>query len=184
MNKLAAAVILCLFSAGAMAQALPPGMKMHQTQAGKPDASGWLTATSTEGGYSVRLPCAYNDFTMNGYNPAEPVEKGYTVGCMQANQKKFSATRLRYRNGAKDAQAFFDKAGQMGQTPGAKVSKGSFKKMPLLDVRSADETRCGFLRFVQLGADNLVMVVEAPAAACAGLDAQAATFFKSLTLKK
>lgn len=181
MRKLAAAALM-LFSAGALAQALPPGMKMHRAEAGKLDASGWVTASSTEGNFSVRLPCKYNDFTMNGYNPTEPVEKGYAVGCMDG-KRKYSATRIHYRNGAKDAKAYFERAEGVGKMPGAVATRTTFGKLPAVDVATEGSGRCGYLRFIQLGTDNLVMAIEAPVEACNGLDAQAAKYFKSLSLK-
>jgi hypothetical protein len=121
---------------------------------------------------------------MSGHDPLEPVVEGYSVGCVQGGKKKFSAARLRYRNGAKDARAFFDKSSALTKLPGAIVTKTTFKKMPALDVSTVGNGRCGYLRFVQAGADNLVMAAEAAPDACAGLDAQGAIFFKSLVIKK
>src|SRR5690349_16387402 len=64
----------------AFGQNLPPGMTMHRLQAGEPDASGWLTAASTEGGFSVRLPLKFNDFTLLEPDPTAPTLRTFHRG--------------------------------------------------------------------------------------------------------
>lgn len=48
------------------AQASPKGIEFHRKAAGELGADGWYEATSTRGGFSVRLPGPFNDFTQTG----------------------------------------------------------------------------------------------------------------------
>lgn len=65
---------------------LPPARKAgvevvtHRTAAGDPDESEWYPAVSTDGGYSVSLPNAFNDFTMT----MTETGGGQTTACVVA----------------------------------------------------------------------------------------------------
>lgn len=128
---LLASLCCTTFATAAFGQALPPGMTMHRVQAGEPDASGWMVAASTEGGFSVRLPLKFNDFTIAESDPKAPALRTYVVGTKSQEGIKFSATRIVYRNGAESAKRFFsrfEKGQDLGSTPGrvtpVRVGKG------------------------------------------------------------
>lgn len=42
----------------------PPGMVVHQHNAGTPDSEGWCKGESTEGNFSVEVPGVYDDYTL------------------------------------------------------------------------------------------------------------------------
>ncbi len=50
--------------AGAVAQAQQPGLEMHRAGVNADDGSGWHSAASTKGSFSVRMPIPFNDFTV------------------------------------------------------------------------------------------------------------------------
>ena len=54
------AVTVAMATACAAAQ---PTLVMHRQMAGEADADGWYPARSTRGGFSVRLPAQFNDFS-------------------------------------------------------------------------------------------------------------------------
>src|SRR5215471_391032 len=89
---------------------LPPGMTMHRFQAGEPDATGWMLATSTRGAFSVRLPMKFNDFTVDESDPNAAVLRSFVVGATSQERIKFVAMRFVYRKGAESAQFFFARA--------------------------------------------------------------------------
>jgi hypothetical protein len=180
-------LLLLAFSFGATAaaaQQLPPGMTMHRLQAGVLDQSGWALADSTEGAFSVTLPCTFNDFTMDQSTLNTPVTMTFTVGCRRPDQRRFSATRFQYQGGANDAHSFFEKNASGENWPGVEVATSTFKGLPVVDVKAENQAQCGILRFVLAQPDILLLVAEAPKANCAGLEAQSAEFFESLIVRQ
>lgn len=83
------------------------GLVMHRSQAGVPDATGWITAESTHGGFSVRLPIPFSDFSMD-IDDGTPVRRVDAVGCLGSERIKMSATRATYAS-AEIAAAQFEK---------------------------------------------------------------------------
>ena len=183
MNWLSASLWFVIFAKMAYAQALPPGMIMHRTQAGTLDKSGWTSAESTQGAFKVSLPCKFNDFTVEEKDPTSPTEKTFTVGCLRTDRSKFSATRVQYRQ-ATAAKTFFDKNSSATSGPGEVQGAGRHAGLPFVDRALRDSTQCGFMRFISAPPDNLVMIVEAPASACTGLDSMKERFFRSLAVEK
>ena len=164
------------------AQELPPGMTMYRIQAGSLDASGWAVAESTPGAFAVRTPCAFNDFSMDQSAANTPVIKSYTLGCLRPDKRKFSATRIQYRNGAKDARSFFENNAKGEGRPGAHISRSTYEGMPVVDIAIENKALCGFLRYVLAHDDVLLLATEAPRGSCQGLDAQSTEFFTSLSV--
>ena len=163
-------------------QGLPPGMTMHRIQAGSLDASGWAVAESTHGAFAVKIPCTFNDFSMDQSAANTPVIKSYTLGCLRPDKRKFSATRIQYRNGAKDARSFFENNAKGEGRPGAHISRSTYKDMPVVDIAIENKALCGFLRYVLAHDDVLLLATEAPRGSCQGLDAQSTEFFTSLSV--
>ncbi|MEZ4599015.1 MAG: hypothetical protein R2940_04415 [Syntrophotaleaceae bacterium] len=65
---------------------------MHRIQSGEIDQSGWSTAESTRGGFSVQLPGKFNDFTIEMLaNDGTPIFN-HTVGAITAEGVKFGAS--------------------------------------------------------------------------------------------
>ena len=70
---------------------------MHRKLAGEADANGWYLAQSTQGGFAVRLPAQFNDFSV----PVSRLDNGYeagidVVGTQIKDVGKFSASCFRY----------------------------------------------------------------------------------------
>src|SRR5262245_55810108 len=105
LNRTRAAAALCLAVLAGAAAAQE--RKMHRVQAGELDASGWTTAKSTEGRFSVRMPLKFNDFTVTESKPDTPVKRAFTVGARSSEKIAFVATRLEYRKGAAAAREHF-----------------------------------------------------------------------------
>lgn len=165
------------------AQGLPPGMTMHRIQAGSLDASGWAVAESTHGAFAVKMPCTFNDFSMDQSVAHTPVIKSYTLGCVRPDERKFSATRIQYRNGAKDARSFFENIARGEGRSGAHIARSTYMGMPVVDIIIDNTAQCGFLRYVLADDDTLLLATEAPRGSCQGLDAQSSEFFTSLSVR-
>ena len=70
------------------------GMKVttHRQAAGEPGEDGWYLAESTEGGYSVKLPNAFNDLTSTTMTKAG-LHTTHAVGTLTEDQVQYSVTR-------------------------------------------------------------------------------------------
>jgi hypothetical protein len=149
----------------ASAQALPPGMKMHRVQAGEADASGWMLAESTEGGFSVRLPLKFNDFTLET-DAKEPTLRLFVVGAKSQEGIKFTATRIVYRKDAESAKHFFSQfeTGQGLGTKPERITPRRIGERPAVDIVLKRASDIAYQRALRLEADLLLMVLESPRA--------------------
>jgi hypothetical protein len=168
----------------AFGQDWPQGMTMHRIQAGEPDASGWMLAASTEGGFSVRLPLKFDDFTFVESDPKSPTLRVFTVGAASHEGIRFSATRVVYRKGAASANDFFARF-ENGQGLGARperITSHKFRDRRAVDAVLETASSVGFERVVLLDSDLLLMVVESPRSDEATAQKFAAAFFDSLVV--
>lgn len=184
--SLAAAALLTLALAGpAFAQA-PAGLTMHRVQAGEADASGWMLAASTEGGFSVRLPLKFNDFTVLESDAKAPVLRIFGVGARSSEGIKFTATRMVYRKGAAAAREFFsrfEKGRDLGATP-ERVTPHRLGERRAVDLVLKRAAAVSYQRAVLLDADLLLLIVEAPHAHEATARQFSTAFFDSLVLER
>jgi len=167
------------------AQAMPPGMTMHRIQAGEPDASGWMVAASTNGGFSVRLPLKFNDFTVVESDPKAPALRTFTVGAKSQEGIKFVATRIVYREGAASARRFFSRF-EKGQGLGAvpeRVTPRRVGKRRAVDLAIRNGASVSYQRVVMLDSDLLLMTIEAPLGQDALVRRFVAPFFDSLVVE-
>lgn len=181
---LLASLLYAMLTISAFGQAPPPGMKMHRVQAGEPDASGWMPATSTEGGFSVRLPLKFNDFTIVEADPKAPALRTFTVGTKSQEGIKFSATRIVYRKGARSAKQIFsrfEKGLDLGSTP-ERITPHRIAEKRAVDLVLKRASDVSYQRVVLLDADLLLMVVESPRSHEATAQQFAGPFFDSLVV--
>lgn len=182
-KTLSASLLLWAFMMSAFAQTLPPGMKMHRVQAGEPDASGWMVAASTEGGYSVRLPLKFNDFTIAERDPKAPVLRTFTVGAKSQEGIKFTATRLVYRKGGDAAKFFsrFEKGRDLGSVP-ERVTPQNIGNRRAVDLVLRGASAVSYQRVVMLDTDLLLMIVESPSSYDTTAQSFVNPFFDSLVV--
>lgn len=155
---------------------------MHRLQAGEPDASGWMVARSTEGGFSVRLPLKFNDFTLAERNAKAPVLRTFVVGTKSQEGLKFSATRIVYRRGAESAKYFFsrfEKGQDLGSTP-ERVTPHRIRENQAVDLVLRRSSDVSYQRVVLLETDLLLMIVESPRIHDATAQQFVTAFFDSL----
>jgi hypothetical protein len=180
----AAALLSVLTVASAQETQLPPGMTMHQQQAGLLDREGWTVAQSTEGRYSVKLPCKYNDFTTEDSSPSAAVSRTDTVGCLREDQQKFAVVRMQYRGGAAAAKAYFEQNTHgIGWEAADELKRAKSGKHPALDIVTHRPPRCGFVRIVLLESDIIFLAAESPLPPCEDLKVKADKFFASLSVE-
>src|SRR5262245_8731540 len=158
-------VLIALATAQAAYAQRQPAMTMHRTQAAELDSSGWTAARSTEGGFTVRLPLRFNDFTIADSNPESITGKMFVVGAKSAEGLKFTASRITYRK-ADGAATYF---ARIGRGEGLQTKPQSVKALTAsgrkaVDLQLSSSSAVSYSRYVLLDADLIVMTVEAPAA--------------------
>lgn len=182
MNRLAVFLAAALSFAAFGQGKLPPGMTMHRAQAGALDSSGWTLAESTKGAFAVKLPCTFNDFTVDDDSGAD-VSRVHVVGCMRPDREKYSATRLQYR-GSGMARTYFEKNMNPAALSGAKKTRTEFQGLPAIDIAVPEQRGCASMRFILVEPEIVMMVAEAPAEQCVHLRSQVPVFFSSLRIQK
>jgi hypothetical protein len=178
-------VIIMMGTAHAAFGQQQPAMTMHRTQAGELDSSGWTAARSTEGGFAVRLPLRFNDFTVTDSDPASPTGKVFTVGAKSVEGVKITATRITYRK-ADGAATYFTK---IGRGEGLQAKPQSIKTLTVLgrkaiDLQLSTGSAVSYARYVLLGSDVIVLIVEAPVAQRSLAEDLAPRFFGSLAVER
>ena len=146
---------------GAYAQTETPKVTMHRQAAGELDDSGWTTATSTKGGYSVKLPSKFNDFTVLHENPQSLVDQAHVLSATMLQRIRFTTTRVHFHNGLSTAREQFEKL----KSPKGKSPYKNLKAMKLNNHEAIEgeiETKQGSLmqRTVLLDEDLFTMIVE------------------------
>jgi hypothetical protein len=180
--RLLIVLALSLFLApSSYAQEPAPELTMHRLQAGSPDSGGWTIAESTAGAFSARMPCKFNDFSVEGSDEHRVVRILHSLGCLRPDQKKFTATRFVYGS-EKDAQIYFDKFMAQSQWPLARTSRAFFGNRPAINLRMEAAKQCVFLRAVRVGTDNILLVATVPESSCSTLEAMSTQFFDSLSI--
>jgi hypothetical protein len=151
--------------------------KTHREQAGKLDASGWIAATSTEGTYSVRLPCAFDDFT-----EIKGAENCYVLECIYGDYKKFSAHKYKYQNLEKAKQKFRKLQDNYGFFAD-RVTKSTYKGNPSFEVSMSNSGECAYVQAIQAKSDVILLIAsdnETPV--CPNLEVMSRQFFDSLII--
>ena len=178
LNTIAALLFVILASAS-YAQELSPGSTMHRTQAGALDAAGLALAESTNGGFSLQMPCTFNDFSIPAKDESKPVKNIYALGCRRPDQSRFVAMRYEYRT-EDDAQDSFRNFSTNSPWRDREIVQSTFRGMPAVTITIDDGKQCAFARTLRGKRDNFSMIVTAPATSCSGLAAMSQQFFESL----
>ena len=166
----------------AIGQTLPPGMTMHRVQAGEPDTSGWMLASSTEGGFSVRLPLKFNDFTIAESDPKAPTARLFVVGGKSEEGIKLTATRIVYRKGAESAKHFFSRFEKGLDLKPERITPQKVGERPAVDIVLKRASDVGYQRAVLLDSDLILMIIESPRSRDATTQQLATPFFDSLVV--
>jgi hypothetical protein len=160
-------------------------MVYHRLMAGQPDADGWYPATSTEGGFSVRLPAKFQDFTL-------PTIRGpmYIVGAERPDGTGFSATSYRVPNMQGAVEEMYGRAD--ATEPGGRAKRVEVGGLEGVEFRDAKpDANSGAVLFLHSDSTVYTLVVACrqgpklpPGARLPdAVERDVATFFQSFRLK-
>ena len=146
--------------ASAQTAALPEGMTMHRLQAGAGGQSGSILAESTGGGFSVRLPVPFNDFTLT--ERQAKVVRACSVGGKSGEGIKFIASRIVYTEKAEAERAFA--RAKEGHVAGSAVSvtELTVDQAPAVDWEMKGARSVAWMRWILIGSDTFSLSVETP----------------------
>ena len=132
---------------------------LNRTQAGSLD-NGWTLAESADGKFSVKLPCLFNDLTTTSI-ATMPVDKAFTLGCVDSEGVRFTAIRTVYRQQGY-ALSLFSKYEKSEGLPGKVMpaNKLDYMGFKTLDIALMDETFL-LLRVILVGEDLVMLTKEA-----------------------
>lgn len=158
---------------------------MHRTQAGTPDSDGWYSAESTEGGFSIRLPIPFNDFT--GPANDDGTKHSYVIGAKSSEGVRFAAARLPWLMPHTSPQAFlsstiegFEKAGTLREKQFHTIDG-----YVVLDYSIKQGESAAFFRTFALNDGTLILAVEFPSSIDAStVKTYADKFFDSAKILK
>ena len=177
---------LGLSVSAASAQQSSPDITMHRKGAGQLDASGWTKAESTQGGFSVRLPIRFNDFTVEMSDPDSPAVRLHAVGGTSTEGVKFLAARMVYRDDAA-AKLYFSRLASGDAFPSRPdtIKSHMFQGRKSVDIVFGDNGSVGHTRFVLLEGAAILLSVEIPAARRSLVGQEMiATYFDSLDIAR
>jgi hypothetical protein len=179
--KTVIALLLAVASWPAVAEPTPT---MHRAGAGTLDASGWTDASSTEGHFSIRMPCVFDDYKLDNPDQAAPVPRSHFLVCRRADAVRFMAVRISYRGGLFGAQARFDETGRHYRSAaGTVVTALPASASQGFDAAQRNDHACLQIRMVRDSGNNVLMIVDGPLAACDRIPGVAAQFFAALRLE-
>jgi len=151
--------VLCLLTFPLACQQDKSARTMHRIQSGTPDSTGWITADSSKGHFSVRVPIPFNDFTVEETDPSVPAAQVHTVGCKSSEGIKFIASKITYKEKGY-ASSFFAKAKSESTPPTISIIPVS--GYPFADSHKNTSSSCAIQRVVLAGEFVFLLVAEWP----------------------
>jgi hypothetical protein len=154
-------------------------MVMHRRAGGEPDADGWYPAVSTEGGFSVRLPGRFDDFTL-------PTTRGvmYIIGTLRPDGTQFTATAFQPPDLGDAVDRMYKRAD--GTEASGRAKRLNIEELKGVEFRDARPgVNAGAVRFLHSDSTVYTLVVEYRQGTKLPPDVErdAAVFFESFQLK-
>jgi hypothetical protein len=185
------AVILRLFAllvssalvvvASATASAQQPKLEMHRVGVSADDGTGWHSAVSSKGAFSIRLPIPFNDFSTHD---ARAGEVSHVVGGKSSEGIKFMAVEMPVTAKTPDDLGAIPKS--FSSNPANKVSDVSRQTKEGADTLSFSVTgpsSTAHFRYIKVKGMLYTLSIEFPNAHREAVSAIKDKFFASFKLK-
>ena len=173
--------LLLSLSASAVAQPQQPKLEMHRVGVNADDGSGWHSAVSTKGSFSVRLPIPFNDFTTHD---ARTGETSHVIGGKSSEGIKFMAVESPVTAKTPDDLGAIPKS--FSSNPANKVSDVSRQTKDGVDTLSFSVTgsaSTAHFRYIRMKGVLYTLSIETPNAYREVVATKKDQFFGSFKLK-
>lgn len=157
---------------------------VHRRAAGEPGEDGWYLTESTEGGYSVKVPFAFNDITGIGRTEKGQVARMYAVGTKTPEGIQFTAVKGARTDNKPIPEALESLAKGFGKDVKGKRHV-THAGMSGIELRLIGPERAGVSRVLLSDTTAVTLTVENKAAPVltSEIEQDAAIFFDSFRLK-
>lgn len=168
-------LLLCL---GALALGASPdasSVEMHRKGAGDPDASGWSTARSAAGRFTVAVPGRFDDFSVKDTARDGAPQTAHVIGA-QVKGVRYAAVCVVRADGAVDP----DVLSRLARIPGAKTPVAiSVGALAGVEVQASHEGNGALMRALRGDGRVYLLTVEFPAGDAAAVLPLARRFMES-----
>jgi hypothetical protein len=168
-------------SACATANAQQPKLEMHRVGVSADDGTGWHSAVSTKGGFSIRLPIPFNDFSTHD---ARTGEVSHAVGGKSSEGIKFMAVEIPVTAKTPDDLGAIPKS--FSSNPANKVadvSRQTKEGAEILSFSVTGPSSTAHFRYVKVKGMLYTLSIEFPNAHREAVAAMKDKFFGSFKLK-
>ena len=172
-------------SVWAAAQAQPK-LEMHRSNVNALDKSGWQLAVSSHGGFSVRMPIPFNDFSIHASDPNTGDSVTHTVGGKSTEGIKISVTEMPITPRSKVPADLATIPEQIGRSPGTKISdvrRDSKGDVASISFLASGPATSAYMRTVKTSKAVYSLTIEFPNAHRPTVDAVKDEFFGSFKIK-
>jgi hypothetical protein len=144
-------------------RAQQPKLEMHRAGVVSQDPSGWHLAVSTKGSFSVRMPIAFNDFTVRSSDPKAGDEVTHVIGGKSSEGIRVSAVEM--PASARSAPNLDQILASFSSKPGNKVS--DVQRVAKGDVDTLSFSVSGaqtsaYIRYIKTKGATYVLTIEFP----------------------
>ena len=163
------------------ARAQQPKLEMHRVGVNTDDGSGWHSAVSTKGAFSVRVPIPFNDFTTRDASTGEVT---HAVGGKSSEGIKFMVAEVPVSAKTPDDLSAIPKS--FASNPANKVSDVSRQEKDGADTLSFSVTgpaSTAHFRYIRVKSLLYTLSIETPNAYRETVAAMKDRFFGSFKLK-
>jgi hypothetical protein len=163
-----------------------PKLEMHRSGVNAIDKSGWQLAESSRGGFSIRMPIPFNDFSVRTSDPNVGDTIIHTVGGKSTEGIKLSVTEVPITPRSKVPADLSTIPEQIGQSPRTKISdvrRDSEGGVDSISFLASRPTTSAYMRTVKTSKAVYSLTIEFPNAQRETVDAVKDEFFGSFKLK-
>jgi len=176
----------CWLAVSASIALAEPKLEMHRSSVNAIDKSGWQLAESSRGGFSVRMPIPFNDFSVRTSDPNIGDTVIHTVGGKSTEGIKISATEVPITPRTKVPADLGTIPEQIGQSAGTKISdvrRDSKGGVDSISFFASRPTTSAYMRTMKTSKAVYSLTIEFPNEQRATVDAVKDEFFASFKLK-
>jgi len=136
---------------------------IHHLQKESPEPAGWVGVASSEGGFSVSLPCQYNDYSAVPHDLSHGLLRKSALECLRPSDNFiFKAHRIEHTNTPEAGavvEGQFNRLSQ-GFGPFTAMTRYKFMGFDSLNSNYSQGSNCAWMRSVRVGSSVIFMTVE------------------------